>query len=88
MPERAEDQIARLRLIRSDQIGPITYFQLLARFGSAGFGLVRSRRAGSSAAGAWSAGWSVAGPTGRDTPRALDIAITITECAKELLHDS
>jgi DNA processing protein len=29
------DQIARLRLIRSDQIGPITYFQLLARFGSA-----------------------------------------------------
>src|SRR6201747_170646 len=30
-----EDQIARLRLIRSDKIGPITYFQLLARFGSA-----------------------------------------------------
>jgi DNA processing protein len=29
------DQIARLRLIRSDQIGPITYFHLLARFGSA-----------------------------------------------------
>ncbi len=29
------DQIARLRLIRSDNIGPITYFQLLARFGSA-----------------------------------------------------
>ena len=29
------DQIDRLRLIRSDQIGPITYFQLLARFGSA-----------------------------------------------------
>ncbi|WP_129791400.1 DNA-processing protein DprA [Sphingosinicella sp. CPCC 101087] len=29
------DQIARLRLIRSDQIGPITYYQLLARFGSA-----------------------------------------------------
>ena len=29
------DQIARLRLIRSDQIGPITYFQLIARFGSA-----------------------------------------------------
>ena len=29
------DQIARLRLIRSDQIGPVTYFQLLARFGSA-----------------------------------------------------
>jgi DNA processing protein len=29
------DQIARLRLIRSDSIGPVTYFQLLARFGSA-----------------------------------------------------
>ena len=29
------DQIARLRLIRSDQIGPITYVHLLARFGSA-----------------------------------------------------
>src|SRR5687767_11278298 len=29
------DQIARLRLIRSEQIGPITYFHLLARFGSA-----------------------------------------------------
>ena len=29
------DQIARLRLIRSDQIGPITCRQLLARFGSA-----------------------------------------------------
>ena len=29
------DHIARLRLIRSDNIGPITYFQLLARFGSA-----------------------------------------------------
>lgn len=31
----SEDQIARLRLIRSDNIGPITYSQLLARFGSA-----------------------------------------------------
>ncbi|HEV2746173.1 MAG TPA: DNA-processing protein DprA [Allosphingosinicella sp.] len=30
-----EGRIARLRLIRSDNIGPITYFQLLARFGSA-----------------------------------------------------
>ncbi|HZG09164.1 MAG TPA: DNA-processing protein DprA [Allosphingosinicella sp.] len=30
-----EDRIARLRLIRSDNIGPITYFQLIARFGSA-----------------------------------------------------
>jgi len=29
------DHVARLRLIRSDNIGPITYFQLLARFGSA-----------------------------------------------------
>ena len=29
------DQIARLRLIRSDQIGPITFVHLLARFGSA-----------------------------------------------------
>jgi DNA processing protein len=30
-----DDRIARLRLIRSDNIGPVTYFQLLARFGSA-----------------------------------------------------
>ena len=29
-----EDVVARLRLIRSDNIGPVTYFQLLARFGS------------------------------------------------------
>ena len=29
------DQIARLRLIRSDQIGPITFAHLLVRFGSA-----------------------------------------------------
>ena len=29
------DHVARLRLIRSEQIGPITYFHLLARFGSA-----------------------------------------------------
>lgn len=29
------DQVARLRLIRSDNIGPVTYFHLLARFGSA-----------------------------------------------------
>jgi DNA processing protein len=34
MADASEDQIARLRLIRSDNIGPITYFQLLARFGS------------------------------------------------------
>ena len=31
----SDDQIARLRLIRSDNIGPITYLQLIARFGSA-----------------------------------------------------
>jgi DNA processing protein len=31
----SEDQIARLRLIRSENVGPITYFQLLSRFGSA-----------------------------------------------------
>jgi DNA processing protein len=31
----SEDQLARLRLIRSDNIGPVTYFHLLARFGSA-----------------------------------------------------
>ncbi|MDQ3139459.1 MAG: DNA-processing protein DprA [Pseudomonadota bacterium] len=37
MPERSEteDRIAQLRLIRSDNIGPVTYFQLLARFGAA-----------------------------------------------------
>ena len=29
------NQIARLRLIRSDNVGPITFFQLIARFGSA-----------------------------------------------------
>jgi DNA processing protein len=33
--EPGGDRIARLRLIRSENIGPITYFQLLARFGSA-----------------------------------------------------
>lgn len=31
----SEDRIARLRLIRSDNIGPVTYSQLIARFGSA-----------------------------------------------------
>jgi DNA processing protein len=35
MAEPGEDQIARLRLIRSENVGPITYFQLIARFGSA-----------------------------------------------------
>ncbi|HEY5711183.1 MAG TPA: DNA-processing protein DprA [Allosphingosinicella sp.] len=29
------DQVARLRLIRSESIGPVTYYHLLARFGSA-----------------------------------------------------
>lgn len=33
--EQSEDRIARLRLIRSDHVGPITYLHLLARFGSA-----------------------------------------------------
>jgi len=31
----ADDKVARLRLIRSENIGPVTYAQLLARFGSA-----------------------------------------------------
>ncbi len=30
-----DDRVARLRLIRSANIGPVTYFQLIARFGSA-----------------------------------------------------
>jgi DNA processing protein len=34
-PAAPADMIARLRLIRSENIGPVTYFQLLARFGSA-----------------------------------------------------
>jgi DNA processing protein len=34
-PGASDDQLARLRLIRSENIGPVTYFQLLARFGSA-----------------------------------------------------
>jgi DNA processing protein len=34
-PAAPADAVARLRLIRSENIGPITYFQLLARFGSA-----------------------------------------------------
>jgi DNA processing protein len=33
--DRADDRLARLRLIRSAQIGPVTYRQLIARFGSA-----------------------------------------------------
>jgi DNA processing protein len=35
MADPTEDQVARLRLIRSENIGPVTYFQLIARFGSA-----------------------------------------------------
>jgi DNA processing protein len=34
-PAAPSDAVARLRLVRSENIGPITYFQLLARFGSA-----------------------------------------------------
>ena len=34
-----DDAVARLRLIRTDSIGPITYRQLIARFGSAGAAL-------------------------------------------------
>jgi DNA processing protein len=34
-PPPSEDRIARLRLIRSENVGPVTYFQLIARFGSA-----------------------------------------------------
>jgi len=33
--ERDLDRLARLRLIRSANVGPVTYFQLLARFGTA-----------------------------------------------------
>ena len=35
MSEAAQDLLDRLRLIRSANIGPVTYFQLLQRFGSA-----------------------------------------------------
>ena len=35
----SDEQVDRLRLIRSENIGPVTYFQLLARFGSAGAAL-------------------------------------------------
>jgi DNA processing protein len=34
-----DDAVARLRLIRTDSIGPVTYRQLIARFGSAGAAL-------------------------------------------------
>ncbi len=35
MPVAEGDAFDKLRLIRSDNIGPVTYFQLIARFGSA-----------------------------------------------------
>jgi len=35
MPAADQDQLDRLRLIRSANIGPISYRQLLTRFGSA-----------------------------------------------------
>ena len=35
MADAAQDLLDRLRLIRSANIGPVTYFQLLARFGTA-----------------------------------------------------
>ncbi|HEX8642837.1 MAG TPA: DNA-processing protein DprA [Allosphingosinicella sp.] len=34
-PATPADMVARLRLVRSENIGPVTFFQLLARFGSA-----------------------------------------------------
>lgn len=49
-----DDAVARLRLIRTDSIGPITYRQLLARFGSAAAALAAlpdlARRGGRSLA--------------------------------------
>jgi len=38
-PGSAEDRLSRLRLIRSANVGPVTYFQLLARFGTPGAAL-------------------------------------------------
>lgn len=35
-----EEKIARLRLIRTEQVGPVTYHQLMHRFGSAGSALL------------------------------------------------
>ncbi|MCH8137780.1 MAG: hypothetical protein IH926_02310, partial [Proteobacteria bacterium] len=34
-PISAEERRDRLRLIRSENVGPVTFFQLLSRFGSA-----------------------------------------------------
>ena len=39
MSGATDDRVARLRLIRSANVGPVTYFQLLSRFGSAGAAL-------------------------------------------------
>ena len=35
----ADDRLDWLRLIRSDNVGPITFYQLLERFGTAGAAL-------------------------------------------------
>ncbi|MEE8279195.1 MAG: DNA-protecting protein DprA, partial [Alphaproteobacteria bacterium] len=35
-PLSTEERLDWLRLVRSENVGPITFFQLLARFGSAG----------------------------------------------------
>jgi DNA processing protein len=40
MPDMPADAVARLRLIRSENVGPVTYRQLIARFGSAESALV------------------------------------------------
>ena len=39
VPVVANDDVARLRLIRSENVGPVTYRQLVRRFGSAGAAL-------------------------------------------------
>ncbi len=39
MSQSAQDRLDRLRLIRSANIGPVTYFQLIQRFGTAGAAL-------------------------------------------------
>ena len=41
-----EADLARLRLIRSPRIGPVTYRQLIARFGSAAAGGCQADREG------------------------------------------
>jgi DNA processing protein len=39
LPLSAAERLDRLRLIRTDNVGPITFVQLLRRFGSAGAAL-------------------------------------------------